>query len=132
MQQINHLEDPAIMKNVILSLAVVLLCLASYEGSTVNAQDQSHAIEVHARRFSFTPGTITVTKGEPVTLSVTADDTTHGLSIPELGVNATFNKGKATTVSFTPKEAGTFEGKCNHFCGVGHGTMVFTVEVKDK
>jgi cytochrome c oxidase subunit 2 len=120
------------MKNVILSLAVVLLCLATYEGPQLHAEDQPPVIEIQARRFSFTPGSITVTKGDPVTLSVTAEDTTHGLSIPELGVNATFNKGKATTVSFTPKEAGTFEGKCNHFCGVGHGTMVFSVEVKDK
>jgi cytochrome c oxidase subunit II len=96
------------------------------------AQDSPKVIEIHAKRFSFSPAEITLTKGETVTLALTADDTTHGLSIPELNVNATLNKGKTVRVEVTPQQTGTFNGQCNHFCGVGHGSMLFKVTVKDK
>jgi cytochrome c oxidase subunit II len=94
--------------------------------------DSPKVIEIHAKRFSFTPAEITLVKGEPVTLALTADDTTHGLSIPDLNVNVTLNKGKTVRVEITPSQTGTFQGQCNNFCGVGHGSMLFKVTVKDK
>jgi cytochrome c oxidase subunit 2 len=120
------------MKNTVRYIAVVVLCLAACEWAPTHAQEQPRVIEIHAKRFSFTPAEITITKGETVTLSLTSDDATHGLSIPELGINVTIMKGKVTTVELTPQQAGTFAGQCNHFCGVGHGSMVFSVQVKDK
>jgi cytochrome c oxidase subunit 2 len=119
-------------KNIIRCLLVFLLCLAAYQRAPIHAaEEQPRVIQIHAKRFSFTPGEITITKGEKVTLALTSDDTTHGLSIPDLGVNATILKGKVTNVEVTPQQAGTFKGMCSHFCGVGHGTMVFSVLVKD-
>jgi cytochrome c oxidase subunit II len=120
------------MKNTVRYIAVVVLCLAACEWAPTHAQEQPRVIEIHAKRFSFTPAEITITKGETVTLSLTSDDATHGLSIPELGVNTAITKGKITKVEVTPQQAGTFEGRCNNFCGVGHGSMVFSVQVKDK
>jgi cytochrome c oxidase subunit 2 len=120
------------MKNTVRCLVVFMLCLFAYRMTLIHAQEQPRVIEIHAKRFSFSPGEITITQGETVTLSLTADDTTHGLSIPDLGVNATILKGKVTKVDVTPQRAGTFEGQCSHFCGVGHGSMVFSVQVKDK
>jgi cytochrome c oxidase subunit II len=120
------------MKSVLRYLAVFIVCFSTYERATIHAQDQPRVIEIHAKRFSFTPAEITLTKGEAVTLSLTSDDVTHGLLIPDLGVNATIPKGKATKVEITPQKVGTFHGQCGHFCGVGHASMVFSVEVKDK
>jgi cytochrome c oxidase subunit II len=101
-------------------------------GSFAQGQQSPQVIEIHAKRFSFTPAEITLVKGETVTLALTADDSIHGLSIPELNVNATLNKGKTVKVDVTPSQTGTFSGQCNHFCGVGHGSMLFRVTVKDK
>jgi cytochrome c oxidase subunit 2 len=120
------------MKIIVRYIAVVVFCLAACAWAPTQAQEQTRVIEIHAKRFSFTPGEITITKGETVTLSLTSDDATHGLSIPELGINVTITKGKTTKVEVTPQQVGTFEGRCNHFCGVGHGSMVFSVQVKDK
>jgi cytochrome c oxidase subunit 2 len=120
------------MKNILGYIAVCLLYCAVYDGVTLGAEDQPQVIEIHATRFSFAPAEITLTKGETITLDLTSEDVTHGLSIPELGVNATINKGKSTKVDVTPQQAGTFEGRCSHFCGVGHGSMLFSVHVKDK
>ena len=109
-----------------------LLMVFSISTTFAFAQQSPKVIEIHAKRFSFSPAEITLVKGETVTLALTADDTTHGLSIPELNVNATLNKGKTVKVDVTPAQAGTFNGQCNHFCGVGHGSMLFKVTVKEK
>jgi cytochrome c oxidase subunit II len=118
------------MKKLIQAVAVLILSFVAYERP--NAQDQLRVIEIHAKRFSFAPAEITLTEGEKVTLALTSDDVTHGLVIPELGVNVTLPKGKLTKVDITPHQAGTFHGQCGHFCGVGHASMVLSVEVKGK
>jgi cytochrome c oxidase subunit 2 len=120
------------MKNIVRCLIFLIVCLSAYRMTPIHAQEQPRVIEIHAKRFSFSPGEITLTVGETVTLALTSEDTTHGLSIPALGVNATILKGKVTKVDVTPKQAGTFPGNCSHFCGVGHGSMLFSVQVKDK
>ena len=120
------------MKNIIRYLAVIIVCGGVYGRPAIQAQDQPRVIEIHAKRFSFTPAEITLIKGEKATLSLIADDTTHGLLVPDLGVNVTLPKGKVTKVDVTPQEVGTFHGQCGHFCGVGHASMVFSVEVKEK
>ncbi len=91
----------------------------------------SGSIEVVAKRFAFVPDHITVKKGQSVTLSLRSEDVKHGLAIKELGVKTDIGKGQPTIVTFTPQQAGTFEGKCNHFCGSGHGDMKFTVVVTE-
>jgi cytochrome c oxidase subunit 2 len=37
--------------------------------------------------------------------------------------------GHVTEVKLTPGTVGDFKGKCGHFCGSGHGSMVFTIHV---
>ena len=86
-------------------------------------------VEITAQRFSFTPNEITLKKGEEVTLVIRSKDVTHGLLIEDLGVRTDIRKGVSTEVKFTPQAAGTFAGKCAHFCGKGHGSMTLTVRV---
>jgi cytochrome c oxidase subunit 2 len=121
-----------VIQKIFRCIAVFILCIAASERPAIHAQEQPQVIEIHAKRFSFTPAEIILTKGEKTTLSLTSDDVTHGLVIPDLGVHATISKGKVTKVDVTPKQVGTFHGQCGHFCGVGHASMVFSVQVKDK
>jgi len=86
-------------------------------------------ITITAKRFSFEPNEITIKKGEPVVLVLHSADVTHGLKIEDLGLRTEVKKGQSTELSFTPETAGTFEGKCAHFCGKGHGSMRLTVHV---
>lgn len=95
------------------------------------AHGAGRTIEIHAKRFSFIPAEITITKGESVTLDLTSDDVPHSLVIKGLGVNQSITKGKTTQVTLNPATAGDFHGQCGRFCGSGHGGMVFTVHVKD-
>jgi len=110
------------------SLALALLAAQTF----VAASPDRHAprrIEVSAKRFEFTPGEITLKKGEPVVLVLKSLDVAHGLRFKELGVEAKVGKGQTTEVAFTPDQAGTFVGHCSVFCGAGHGHMTLTLHI---
>jgi cytochrome c oxidase subunit II len=86
-------------------------------------------IEITASRYSYSPNEITVKKDEPVILALTSTDVTHGLSIKEFGIKSDVKKGQTVEIPLTPTKTGTFQGKCSHFCGKGHGSMVLTISV---
>jgi cytochrome c oxidase subunit 2 len=113
-------------------IAAVLVSLVFLSGTNFcRAQDPTRTVEIHAKRFAFSPAEITLKRGETVKLELTSDDVTHSLVIPDLNVNETIKKGHMTEVTITPAKAGDFKGKCGHFCGSGHGSMIFTVHVTD-
>lgn len=104
--------------------ALIVSCAA-----TTIAENTGRTIEIHARRYTFSPSEITVKKGETVHLKLISDDVPHSLLIKDLGINQTITKGKPAEVTFTPKEAGDFHGQCGRFCGSGHGKMMIAVHV---
>lgn len=81
---------------------------------------------VQAIRFAFTPNIITVQEGDEVHIIIENLDATHGMKIPELGVNGD------TSVEFVATKAGEFEWFCNNFCGSGHSSMSGTLVVENK
>ena len=117
------------MKKPILAIFAAILIIVAAPGPF--AQNSQRTIEIHARRFEFTPAEITVKKGETVMLSLISEDVSHSLLIEGLGVNQTIVKGHATQVTFTPDKAGDFPGRCGRFCGNGHGSMRFLVHVTE-
>jgi cytochrome c oxidase subunit 2 len=114
-----------------MNAVVILFCLVIATTGFSFAQEAARVIDIHAKRFSFTPAEITIKKGETVKLVLTSDDITHSLVIPDLHVSANITRGHSTEVMITPNTTGDFHGKCGHFCGKGHGSMTFIVHVKD-
>lgn len=106
-----------------LYLATISVC------ATQSGERPGKTISITASRFTFEPKEINIKKGEEVTLVIASKDVSHGLVIDDLGVRTEIKKGQAATVTFTPATAGTFEGRCAHFCGSGHGSMTLTVHV---
>jgi cytochrome c oxidase subunit 2 len=86
-------------------------------------------IEITAQRFVFKPGEITVKVGQPVVLVLKSMDVSHGLHIPDLGVNIKVKAGQTAEGTFTATKAGDFAGRCSVYCGSGHGSMTFVVHV---
>ena len=115
--------------NICLRTLLLWATLASLAG--VDRAQTPRTIEMTAQRFTFEPNEITVKKGQPVILLIKSKDVSHGLVIEDLGVRTEVKKGEATEVKFDPETTGTFEGKCAHFCGKGHGSMRMTVHVTD-
>ncbi len=110
-------------------LKTFFLCGIAFSPLAATGDGTPKTISITAQRFSFSPNEITVKKGEEVTLEITSKDVSHGLLIEDLGVRTEIKKGQSAEVKFTPETAGTFEGKCAHFCGKGHGSMTMTVHV---
>src|SRR5262245_52193469 len=77
-------------------------------------------VQMTAKRFEYNPSEITLKKGAPVILEITALDRDHGFKIPGLGVRADLKSGQVTRVRIVPDRTGTFEFRCDVFCGSGH------------
>jgi cytochrome c oxidase subunit II len=113
-----------------LGVATIALSLSTLSASLLAGPPSStRHIQVAASRFSFEPSEITVKKGEPVTITFKSKDVTHGLVIEDLGVRREIKKGRPQDLTLVPETTGTFEGRCAHFCGKGHASMVFTIHV---
>jgi cytochrome c oxidase subunit 2 len=123
-----HPEETVKFIQALVLLALTTTALGAFPGTSSTAPEK---IEVVAKRFTFEPAEITVHKGQPVTLDISTEDVAHGLAINELGIRTEVKKGKASEVSFTPEQVGTFVGKCAHFCGAGHGAMTLTINVTE-
>ena len=110
-------------------VAVLVVLFATVQ--SLHAQAAPRRIEITAKRFSFTPGEITLKKGVPVVLVLTSADVDHGLKFKELNVSVKAKKGQTSEVTFTPDRVGTFTGQCSVFCGSGHGSMKLTLHVSE-
>ncbi len=78
---------------------------------------------ISAKRFDFTPSTITMDKGDQVRLKITSTDVTHGFAIDEYGIDERLPPNQEVVIEFTADKAGTFTFYCSVFCGSGHSTM---------
>jgi cytochrome c oxidase subunit 2 len=114
---------------------MTLAAFAVLGGTTMmhvgNAQGTGQTIEIHAKRFDFSPAEITLKKGQPTTIKLYSDDVPHSLVIKELGVNKEFSKGHPQEITITPDKTGDFRGKCGRFCGSGHGSMALTAHLQE-
>ena len=113
----------------ITAVAAAMLVAALPAIRSTQGQSEPKRIEITAKRFSFTPGEITLKKGEPVVLVLSSQDVPHGIRFKELGVETKVNKGQTSELAFTPQKTGDFVGHCAVFCGSGHGKMALTLHV---
>jgi cytochrome c oxidase subunit 2 len=109
---------------------VVLIGFVGVTASKAVAADEA-VIHITAKRFEFTPRTLTLKKGVPVVLEVTALDRVHGFNLPDFGARTDVVPGKVTRIRFTPDKTGEFVFFCDVFCGDGHEQMSGTLTVKD-
>jgi cytochrome c oxidase subunit 2 len=107
-------------------------------GAGIAADAQTEAsvtpveIRITARQFEFEPKVITVQKGKPVRLLITAADVQHGFAIQELGINKKLKPNEVTVVEFTPTRVGRFPFECSVMCGSGHDDMAGELVVTDE
>jgi len=105
------------------------LAVAIVAAPRATAQDAAPAvparkITITAKKYEFSPAKIEMKVGEPVEITLQAEDTTHGFTCKELGVEkVVVEQGKSQSFVVTPQKAGTYEFKCAKWCGFGHGKM---------
>ena len=99
--------------------ALALASIATY----VVAQPSEKVIRIGAKRFDYTPGELTLKKGEPVILELTSSDVLMGFNLPDFNLRADIIPDKVTRVRFVPDKTGSFTFLCDIFCGTKHEEM---------
>lgn len=94
-------------------------------------EDGEPVIRITAQKFEHNLRKLTLKKGVPVVLEVTALDRMHGFNLPDFGVRADAVPGKVSRIRFTPDKSGEFIFFCDVFCGDGHEEMSGVLTVKD-
>ncbi|HLO00446.1 MAG TPA: cupredoxin domain-containing protein [Pyrinomonadaceae bacterium] len=113
----------------LLFISTIISGLAVY----VHAKALPAAREIHitAKKFDFTPDTITLKKGEPVVLVLSSQDRKHGFNLRAFGIRADVNAGGTARIAFNPNKTGKFNFSCDIFCGEGHEDMTGTIVVTE-
>lgn len=111
--------------------AVVAILGAGSIAAYVRAEPTEQVIKVSAKKFDYTPDTITLKKGVPVVLEFTTQDVVMGFNVPDLGARADILPGQVARVRLVPDKVGTFEFHCDIFCGSGHEQMSGTIVVTE-
>jgi cytochrome c oxidase subunit 2 len=108
------------------------LLIGSAVGGTARllAAETPNEISVLAMKFNFTPETIKVKVGQPVTLVLTSFDRIHGFKMPDFGIRTDIIPDQETRVTITPQKTGNFTFFCDVFCGDGHEDMNGTLVVE--
>lgn len=86
-------------------------------GSDVNEMIVEKEFSVDAAPFSFSPSTISVDRGDTVTINVKNVNGTHNLKIDEFNASTrVLNAGETQTITFVADKTGTFQ----YYCSVGN------------
>ena len=105
-----------------IAAGAVALGLAS-AATYVAAQPKEKVIRIDAKRFDYTPGELTLKKGEAVILELTSRDVLMGFNLPDFNLRADMIPDKVTRVRFVPDKSGSFTFLCDIFCGTKHEEM---------
>ena len=121
------------MKRIILVTALVVFAVVGMVAAWQTPAPAGVELVVHmtAKRFEYTPSEITLKKGVPVILEITALDRDHGFKVPDLGIRADLKTGEVTRVRIVPDRTGAFEFRCDVFCGDRHEDMAGEIVVVD-
>jgi cytochrome c oxidase subunit 2 len=109
---------------------VVSIILLGVTAILFAQESQPRVVTISAKRFEFTPNQITLKRGQPVTLRVSAEDRDHGFFQKELKIELDLTPDHVSEVTITPEKAGRFVVICDHFCGSGHGNMKMVINVE--
>jgi cytochrome c oxidase subunit 2 len=124
-------------------VGAALACHASQEehaaasaAAGANAQERApapseHLVHITAKRFEYSPATITVKKGEPVVLELVSLDRVHGFNLPDFKLRADVKPDDDVRLRFVPDKIGRFEFHCDVFCGAGHEDMTGELIVEE-
>jgi len=124
-----HRKKRVLIAGALLMSATIISCLALYVSA--NALPAQKEVHITAKKFDFTPDTITLKKGEPVVLVVSSQDRKHGFNLRAFGIRADINAGGTARIRFTPDKTGKFTFSCDVFCGEGHEDMTGTIVVTE-
>ena len=113
-----------------MKLSIIIALSLLVAGIATSMESQPRVVTISAKRFEFTPNQITLKRGEPVTLRVSAEDRDHGFYQKDLKIDLDLTTDHVSEITITPDNAGRFVAICDHFCGSGHGNMKMVINIE--
>ena len=107
----------------IASAAAILALGSGLSYVAVHAAPRPKVIKISAKRFDYTPGNLTLKKGQPVIFELASRDVMMGFNVPDFHLRGDMVPDKVTRVQFIPDKTGKFIFFCDIFCGTGHEEM---------
>jgi uncharacterized protein YjdB/plastocyanin len=104
-------------------LAKITAAEDSSSKAPVAKTGETKTFTMSAKRFDFTPGEITVNRGDKVVIKLASTDAEHGIRIDQFGINQAVKAGETAEIQFIADKSGTFEFRCPVPCGTGHSEM---------
>lgn len=89
-------------------------------------------IHINAKRFEFTPSTLTINAGEAVVLEILVSDVVMGFNLPDLKLRTDLIPGRPARLRLPPQPVGELAFLCDVFCGSGHENMNGIIKVVGK
>ena len=111
--------------------AAILALGSSLSYVAVHAAPRAKVIKISAKRFDYTPGNLTLKKGQPVVFELSTRDVMMGFNLPDFGLRGDVVPEKVTRVQFIPDKTGKFIFFCDIFCGTGHEEIHGSITVVD-
>ncbi len=108
----------------LLTLAITLIPLPT--GSGVPGP---HDLRIAASQYDFSPGVISVNRGDRVTIELVSTDVVHGLYLDGYDLEVTADPGQSASLSFIADKSGTFRFRCSVTCGPLHPFMIGKLKV---
>jgi cytochrome c oxidase subunit II len=75
------------------------------------------------------PPTLYLPQGESVKFTLHSNDVIHSFWVPAFLFKMDVIPGRSNQFQITPKQLGTFKGRCAELCGQDHARMLFNVKV---
>lgn len=92
--------------------------------------DGGVVVSVVAETFAFSPNSIEVPAGRPITFRLTSADVIHGFEVVGTNANAMVIPGYVSQFTITFNHPGEYLIACNEYCGLLHHNMVAKLIVK--
>ena len=108
-------------------IGIVVVLLLPMGAAAVPTQQH---ISLTASQYEFTPGRVEVNQGDTVTLTLHAEDVTHGLYVDGYGLETRVVPGVSEEITFTAEHAGKFKLRCSVTCGALHPFMIGELVVR--
>lgn len=120
---------------VILSIILIAGCSrqeTTKDDSVIQITGEVKEFNVIAKQWEFVPNVIEVNKGDRVRLKITSIDVTHGIGLPDFGIDSVrLPPNETKIVEFVADKTGTFNTMiCTAYCGTGHADMKGSIVVK--
>ncbi|MBI2875015.1 MAG: cupredoxin domain-containing protein, partial [Firmicutes bacterium] len=110
--------------------AAILVGTGAAIQAAASVEPTTRDITIEAKRFNYSPGVITVNKGDLVRLHLLSTDVSHGFYLDGYELNVHLEKDQEKVVEFIADKPGRFSFRCSVTCGPFHPYMVGWLRIR--